>query len=168
MKLDFRPTSHLKHNMQTTPCFTLSATPFTGRRVELNSTCSRSCPRRIYPRRVRATAAETDAEVPQQLDAPQDAPQDGFEREVPGKIVLDELTLAKQRTVLEEYARELRKKRLEQEREDSRLFGFVPYAETLNGRLSMFFFVTGLLTEYWTGYTIPEQIELMLRTLGVI
>lgn len=105
---------------------------------------------------------------PEAQPEPEPASEAKFEEQVPGKIQLDELTVAKQRTALEAFSRELRQKRLEEEREASRLFGWVPYAETLNGRLAMFFLVTGLLTEYWTGYTIPEQVELMLRTLGVI
>lgn len=99
---------------------------------------------------------------------PVQPPQDDFVERVPGKITLDEIALAKQRKALEVYSAELRKKRLAEEREASRLFGWVPYAETLNGRLAMFFIVTGLLTEYWTGYTIPEQVELLARTLGIL
>lgn len=94
--------------------------------------------------------------------------EDIFEDEVPGKIVLSEQELAEQRQALERYSELLRKDRLRTEAEASRLFGFVRFAETLNGRLAMFFFVTGLLTEYWTDYSIPQQIELLLRTLGVI
>lgn len=93
---------------------------------------------------------------------------DMFEDEVPGKIVLSEQELAEQKKALERYAELLREDRLRSEAEASRLFGFVRFAETLNGRLAMFFFVTGLLTEYWTDYSIPQQIELLLRTLGVI
>lgn len=87
---------------------------------------------------------------------------------VPGKIVLNELQLAEQKAALDQYAELLRKDRLEMERKAARLFGFVPAAEKINGRFAMFFFATGLLTEYWTGYSIPEQIELLLRTLGII
>ena len=46
--------------------------------------------------------------------------------------------------------------------------GFVPVAEIVNGRLAMFFLVTGLLTEYWTGVSLPGQVEEMLRISGVI
>lgn len=91
-----------------------------------------------------------------------------FKDLVPGKIQLTEEQLAEQKRNLEEYAELLRKDRLRTEREAARLFGWVKYAETMNGRFAMFFFVTGLLTEYWTDYTIPEQVELLLRTLGVI
>lgn len=62
---------------------------------------------------------------------------------------------------------ELRKKRLQKEYEESKKFGWVPFAEKLNGRFAMFFFVVGLLTEYWTGYTIPQQVELMANTFGI-
>lgn len=85
---------------------------------------------------------------------------------VAGKIVLTEQQLVEQKAALNKYAEMLRTDRLRTEREASRLFGWVPYAETMNGRFAMIFFLTGLLTEYWTDYTIPEQIELLLRTLG--
>lgn len=85
---------------------------------------------------------------------------------VPGKIELNELELAAQKTALDKLTLELRKRQMEEDREKARLFGWVPYAETLNGRLAMFFILTGVLTEYWTGYTLPQQVELMLRTLG--
>lgn len=117
---------------------------------------------------MRAKTTEADAESPEEVDIAQPPSQDAFEEQVPGKIVLNEIELAQQRTALEQYAKELRQKRFAEEIEAARLFGWVPYAETLNGRLAMFFLVTGVLTEYWTGYTIPEQVELMLRTLGVI
>lgn len=90
------------------------------------------------------------------------------EAEIPGKMRLNELQVAEQRTSLDKYTMQLRKKKMAEDREAARLFGWVPFAETLNGRLAMFFIVTGVLTEYWTGYTLPQQVELMLRTLGVI
>lgn len=175
--------------MSRQPCFTLSATPFTGRTLTTSPTCSRRLHRSLSVRRVYAKVVEpgsepegknaVDDDLPPVLDesdtpespATDDIPlvdEEGFESQVPGKIKLDELTIARQKTELDNYSAELRRKRLQEEREAARLFGFVPYAETLNGRLAMFFIITGLLTEYWTGYTIPEQVELMLRTLGII
>ncbi|KAI0563783.1 high light inducible protein [Gracilaria domingensis] len=164
--------------MSSQPAFTAPSTiPFN--RFRPVQTCRNRSLSRIAIRRLRATAA--DPERPKNVPAsdpppsepvappePITPPEAEFEEEVPGKIQLDEITLAKQRRVLEDYSKQLREKRLEEEREASRLFGFVPYAETLNGRLAMFFIVTGLLTEYWTGYTLPEQVELMLRTLGIL
>lgn len=146
-------------------------------------------PARLSTRRARAAASGSDTDAAAEADnaveviqggdaAPEAVPStpseptkptsDDFSERVPGKLTLDEIALAKQRTALEQYSAELRKKRIEEEREASRLFGWVPYAETLNGRLAMFFIVTGLLTEYWTGYNIPEQVELMARTLGIL
>lgn len=90
------------------------------------------------------------------------------EYQVPGKIQLTPDQLAKQKAALDKYTLELRKKQIEMDREAARIFGWVPFSETLNGRLAMFFIAVGLLTEYWTGYTMPQQVELMLRTLGVL
>ena len=52
--------------------------------------------------------------------------------------------------------------------EEARIVGWVPQAETYNGGFAMFFLAVGLLTEYWTGVTIPEQIEEMARVGGFI
>ena len=38
-------------------------------------------------------------------------------------------------------------------------------AEIINGRSAMFFIVVGLLTELWTGQSIPEQVVTMARFL---
>lgn len=121
--------------------------------------------------------AELDAEFESELEMPaplsdeatdsSDEEGELFESLVPGKMQLSESELAAQKKALEKYAAELRDDRLRTEREAARLFGWVPYAELMNGRFAMFFFVTGLCTEYWTGDTIPEQVELLLRTLGV-
>lgn len=138
----------------------------------------------VSNRRTRASAVESGTgaapeadktvEIVDAVPLPEDGPpaaeskQNDDDGPVPGKIVLDELELARQRTELEKYTAELRRERLREEREASRLFGWVPYAENLNGRLAMFFIATGLLTEYWTGYSIPQQIELMARTFGIL
>ena len=87
---------------------------------------------------------------------------------VPGKIVLDEITLAKQVTALNQLEEKWRKERLQSEYEESKNVGFVENAELANGRTAMFFLATGLLTELWTGVTIPGQVEEMLRIGGFI
>lgn len=180
--------------MPTTPCFAL-ATTFAGQRLRPPAVCVCGAPRAARRPAVRRVYAAADPEAPdapeQALDVLEGAPPPGLpptdapaepdpapeaepedeqpaDEPVPGKIVLTELEIAEQRRELERYAEELRRQRIAEEREAARLFGWVPYAETLNGRLAMFFFVTGLLTEYWTGYSIPEQIELMARTLGIL
>eukprot|EP00871_Galdieria_phlegrea_P005881 jgi/Galph1/780/GphlegSOOS_G5495.1 len=75
--------------------------------------------------------------------------------------------LREQAKKLDELTEQWRLKRLQEEREANRKFGFTPFAETLNGRLSMFFLAVGLLTEYWTGYTIPDQVEYLLEIFGL-
>ena len=88
--------------------------------------------------------------------------------DVPGKMQLNEIELAAQVTALTKLEEKWRAERIEREYEESRKVGFVEGAETLNGRFAMFFLVTGLLTELWTGQTLPQQVEEMLRIAGVI
>jgi hypothetical protein len=87
---------------------------------------------------------------------------------VPGKGKLSDLELAKQATALGGLEDKWRRERDIIEYENSAKTGFVPKAELLNGRSAMFFLVTGLLTEYWTGVSIPGQVEELLRIAGVI
>ena len=88
--------------------------------------------------------------------------------EIPGKRVLSELELAQQAAALGKLEDEWRNRRDAEEDEDAKKVGFVARAEMLNGRTAMFFLVTGLLTEYWTGVSLPGQVEEMLRITGVI
>lgn len=83
-------------------------------------------------------------------------------------MVLNEIRLAEQKKALNALGDRWEAERKELEQREKRIFGWVPGAERLNGRLAMFFFFTGLLTEYWTGDTIPQQVELLARTLGLI
>mmetsp|Transcript_15134 Transcript_15134/g.27361 ORF Transcript_15134/g.27361 Transcript_15134/m.27361 type:complete len:179 (+) Transcript_15134:229-765(+) len=93
---------------------------------------------------------------------------DWITENVPGKTVVNEVDLAAQVTELSKIEEKYRKIRLDQEYTKARIIGFVPMAETYNGRFAMFFLVVGLLTEYWTGITIPGQIEEMARVGGFI
>jgi len=93
---------------------------------------------------------------------------DWITENVPGKIVLDEITLAKQVTALNKLEDTYRKQREEREVDDYEITGWVGNAELLNSRFAMFFLVVGLFTESFTGYSIPGQCEEMLRILGFI
>ena len=93
---------------------------------------------------------------------------DWITENVPGKVVLNEIELAEQVTALGKLEEQWRKERLQEEYEENKTVGFVENAETLNGRFAMFFLATGLLTEYWTGVSIPGQVEEMLRIGGFI
>lgn len=93
---------------------------------------------------------------------------DWITKNVPGKIVLSETELAEQAAALGALEKKWRKEREIREYEESRKTGFVPLAELTNGRFAMFFLVTGLLTELWTGVSLPGQVEEMLRIGGFI
>ena len=81
----------------------------------------------------------------------------------PGKQVIDDITLAKQSTALDKLAASWDRRKEFRSWEASRMTGFSEEAEIINGRTAMFFLVVGLLTEYWTGQSIPDQVFTMLR-----
>jgi len=87
---------------------------------------------------------------------------------VPGRVVINEVELASQVTQLNALEEKWRKNRVRGEYDAERLLGWTAQGETYNGRFAMFFVVVGLLTEYWTGVTIPGQIEEMLRVTGFL
>jgi len=87
---------------------------------------------------------------------------------VPGKMVVSDLELASQNTALTAIEERFQKIRKQEEYDDARILGWTYRAETYNGRFAMFFLVVGLLTEYWTGITIPGQVEEILRVGGFI
>ena len=118
----------------------LVAPPVTGRRRSL----LRSSP-----------AAEDVMEEPAAPPAPVST--------APGKQVIDDITLAKQSTALDKLAASWDRRKEFRSWEASRMTGFSEEAEIINGRTAMFFLVVGLLTEFWTGQSIPDQIFTMLR-----
>ena len=61
-------------------------------------------------------------------------------------------------------------KRMEQELDyqSSIRSGWGPSPERINGRTAMFFLVTGLVTEYYTGQSLPDQFYTMLQTLSLV
>uniref|UniRef100_A0A7R9WRJ7 High light inducible protein n=1 Tax=Craspedostauros australis TaxID=1486917 RepID=A0A7R9WRJ7_9STRA len=93
---------------------------------------------------------------------------DWITENVPGKIVLNEIELAQQATEMNKLEEKWRKERQFAEYEAERNVGWTANAELLNGRFAMFFLVTGLLTEYWTGVSLPGQVEELLRIGGFI
>ena len=101
-------------------------------------------------------------------DAEYAADDDWITENVPGKLVVNEIELAAQVTELTKIEDRYRKVRKAKEYEEARIIGFVPMAEVYNSRFAMFFLTVGLLTEYWTGITIPGQIEEMARVGGFI
>ena len=108
-------------------------------------------PVRHTTRRLASTAADAEPAAP---PAPSTAP---------GKAVIDDITLAKQSTALDKLAASWDRRKEFRSWEASRMTGFSEEAEIINGRTAMFFLVVGLLTEFWTGQSIPDQIFTMLR-----
>lgn len=163
----------------TTDAFTAPAPRQPARAVSPSST-------RIYESTVPANLAEQAKEISDEplmnpdnpnlpalkgdydWDAEYAADDDWITENVPGKIVVNEVDLAAQVTELTKIEDKYRKIRKAQEYEDARIIGFVPQAEMYNGRAAMFFLVVGLLTELWTGISIPGQIEEMARVGGFI
>jgi hypothetical protein len=88
--------------------------------------------------------------------------------QIPGKIIVPKNIIKENETKLKALSEKWKIERITKEELDKKTFGFTKNSEILNGRMAMFFFVTGLLTEFWTGQTIPGQIETLLRTLGII
>ncbi len=111
-------------------------------------------PVRHTPRRLASTAADAEPAAPAAPPAPSTAP---------GKAVIDDITLAKQSTALDKLAASWDRRKEFRSWEASRMTGFSEEAEIINGRTAMFFLVVGLLTEFWTGQSIPDQIFTMLR-----
>ena len=111
-------------------------------------------PVRHTPRRLASTAADAEPAAPA---APAPA------STAPGKAVIDDITLAKQSTALDKLAASWDRRKEFRSWEASRMTGFSEEAEIINGRTAMFFLVVGLLTEFWTGQSIPDQIFTMLR-----
>ena len=111
-------------------------------------------PVRHTTRRLASTAADAEPAAPAAPPAPSTAP---------GKAVIDDITLAKQSTALDKLAASWDRRKEFRSWEASRMTGFSEEAEIINGRTAMFFLVVGLLTEFWTGQSIPDQIFTMLR-----
>jgi hypothetical protein len=78
-----------------------------------------------------------------------------------------EMELAEQEAKLTALAKKWERREEEEEYWDSIRSGFGPGPERINGRFAMFFLITGLATEYYTGQSIPQQVETLLQTFGL-
>eukprot|EP00320_Phaeocystis_rex_P019879 CAMPEP_0119087622 /NCGR_PEP_ID=MMETSP1178-20130426/142375_1 /TAXON_ID=33656 /ORGANISM="unid sp, Strain CCMP2000" /LENGTH=158 /DNA_ID=CAMNT_0007070847 /DNA_START=24 /DNA_END=500 /DNA_ORIENTATION=+ len=93
-------------------------------------------------------------------------PEPGYEN--PGKIEVSEFEMAERSAKLDALAAKWRKRQEQLEWDAGLNVGWVFKAETINGRLAMFFLIVGLITEYYTGESIPQQTLTMFRTLGIV
>eukprot|EP00189_Rhodosorus_marinus_P006402 CAMPEP_0113961564 /NCGR_PEP_ID=MMETSP0011_2-20120614/5385_1 /TAXON_ID=101924 /ORGANISM="Rhodosorus marinus" /LENGTH=147 /DNA_ID=CAMNT_0000973231 /DNA_START=94 /DNA_END=537 /DNA_ORIENTATION=+ /assembly_acc=CAM_ASM_000156 len=91
-----------------------------------------------------------------------------YEGPPPGMMKIEGKELADQKQALNALSEQWKKERLRKEFEQSKLFGWTDRAEDLNCRVAMFGLFTGYTTELITGQTIPQQVETLLRILGVL
>lgn len=85
-----------------------------------------------------------------------------------GKKIISSEIIKQREIKLKNLAEKWKFERLEKEALKNKNFGFTKNSEILNGRMAMFFLLTGILTEIWASQTIPEQIETMVRIFGII
>ncbi|CAM9752815.1 unnamed protein product [Chrysoparadoxa australica] len=124
--------------------------------------------------RVRSTEEGADAAVdafeaelptvPNAMEPPP-PPAEPLDDNIPGNIVVPSDVLAEQQVLLEKLSRQLRRERLDREAEEGQLIGFVEQAEINNGRAAMFGIAVGILTEYWTGESMPQVFQFFLPQL---
>jgi len=100
------------------------------------------------------------------VDSSQITPEVGYEN--PGKMEVNEIEMLERSAKLDALSTKWRKREMQAEYEDDSKIGWVKKAQTINGRLAMFFIFVGLITEYYTGESLPQQTATMLRTLAVI
>ena len=89
-----------------------------------------------------------------------------LEDSIPAKAKISESDLIEREKKLKDLAEKWKKNRIRKEEYERKVFGFYKNSEILNGRVAMFFFVTGLLTEFWTKQSLFDQIETMFRAFG--
>ena len=81
---------------------------------------------------------------------------------------LSEMELAEQSAKLDLLTKKWERRQEDADINKTQTLGWAPNAEAINGRLSMFFLLTGLITEYYTGESIPQQVYTLLQTLSLV
>ena len=81
---------------------------------------------------------------------------------------LSDVELTEQQAKLDALAARWKKREDVEEFEDGLRSGWGPSPERINGRAAMFFIVVGLVTEYYTGQSLPQQVYTMLQTLSIV
>jgi len=79
-----------------------------------------------------------------------------------------DIELAEQEAKLSALSEKWKKFEDEKDYQDTLRSGFGPSPERINGRTAMFFILVGLITEYYTGQSMPQQVYTMLQTLSII
>lgn len=79
-----------------------------------------------------------------------------------------DMELAEQSARLDALAAKWKSREIAAEDEANSLIGWTKQSEEINGRLAMFFLLTGLVTEYYTGQSLPQQVYTLLETLSIV
>lgn len=74
----------------------------------------------------------------------------------------------KQTVVLEELRKDFLREKFAAEDEEAKTLGWTKSAEIWNSRAAMFGITTGLLTEYWTGESVVDQVVDIFKVLGFV
>lgn len=81
---------------------------------------------------------------------------------------MSEMELAEQSAKMDALSDKWRKRQEAKEDEAASRVGWVGASEVVNGRFAMFFLLVGLITEYYTGQSVPQQVYTMLQTLAIV
>jgi len=87
---------------------------------------------------------------------------------VPADAPLSDIELVEQEAKLKALSEKWKKREDLQAYQESIRSGFGPDPETINGRTAMFFIIVGLITEYYTGQSMPAQVNTLLESLSII
>ena len=79
-----------------------------------------------------------------------------------------DVELVEQEAKLDALAKKWKRIEDEGEYEEGLRSGWGPSPERINGRSAMFFIIVGLVTEYYTGQSLPQQVYTMLQTMGLV
>ena len=78
------------------------------------------------------------------------------------------MELAEQESKLTALSEKWKRREDEAAYQESIRSGWGPSPERINGRAAMFFIIVGLVTEYYTGQSVPQQVYTMLQTMGLV
>lgn len=81
---------------------------------------------------------------------------------------ISDVELQVQSAKLDALSAKWEKREKEVEYAESLRSGWGPSPERINGRFAMFFLIVGLITEYYTGQSVPQQCYTMLQTLSIV
>ncbi|KOO25775.1 high light induced protein 2 [Chrysochromulina tobinii] len=94
---------------------------------------------------------------------------DELERAAPrADAPISDVELQVQSAKLDALSAKWEKREKEVEYAESLRSGWGPSPERINGRFAMFFLIVGLITEYYTGQSVPQQCYTMLQTLSIV